>query len=132
MRFHGTITLHRYTERFKSEPTDIFADYFEADSIQSAKSKLTRIANTTELFSWIQSWDNEKRTYTGKDVRWRAWDRPHEYTQDDGKVICCSYKSSERVTGEALPNETGDPRYTQHAGYTVNIALRWRRESKDA
>ena len=127
MKFHGTITTHRYTERFKSEPTEIFAEYFESKSIQAAKAHLTKITNGRVLISYLQSWDNETQEYTGKDLHWRPWDRPHEYTQDDGKVICCSYKSSERVTGEALPNETGDPRYTRYANYTVNLTLRWRK-----
>ena len=127
MKFHGTITAHRYTEsRFTSEPTEIFAEYFEAKSIQSAKAYLTKIANETELFAWVQSWDNEKRTYTGKDLRYKPWEALTDYTQDDGKRIAWSVKRSERVSGEALPNETGDPRYTRYANYTVNLTLRWR------
>lgn len=108
--------------------TEVFADFFEAKSIQSAKAHLTKIANGQTLFSWVQSWDNETQEYTGKDLRWKPWDGPHEYTQKDGQEIRYSQKLSERVSGEALLNETDAPRYTRYMGYTVNVTLHWRKK----
>ena len=62
MRFHGTThNVHRYTERFKSEPTEIFAEYFESKSVRAAKAHLAKIANGRALISYLQSWDNETR-----------------------------------------------------------------------
>ena len=125
MKFHGTITARRYTERFTSEPTVVFADFFTAKSIQSAKATLTKMANGQTLFAYTQTWDNTPREYTGKDLRWRPWKSRTPYTQDDGQRIHWCAKSSERVTGEPLPNETGELRYTRYAGYTVDIVLKW-------
>lgn len=73
MRFHGQITAAKWIDRFKPERTTVFEGYFNAPNIQAAKAHLTRLANKTELFSYVQSWDNEKRVYTGKDLRWRPY-----------------------------------------------------------
>ena len=65
-KFYGKIIVYRYEDAWNPEITEIYAEYFQANSIQSAKAKLTKIANEQELFSWVQSWDNEKRTYQEK------------------------------------------------------------------
>lgn len=44
--------------RFSEDITEIYADHFQEEGIQSAKTLLTEIANETELFSWIQSVPN--------------------------------------------------------------------------
>ena len=78
MRFHGKITVNRFLGQWNIDTTtDIYDDYFQAKSIQSAKVHLTKLANKMELFSWVQSWDNKKRTYTGKDLRWQSWCEIH-------------------------------------------------------
>ena len=59
MKFHGKITVYRYEDNWNPDITEIYAEHFESPSIQAAKAKLTKIANETELFSWVQSWDNE-------------------------------------------------------------------------
>ena len=93
-------------DNWNPEITEIYADYFEAPSIQSAKAKLTKIANETELlFSWVQSWDNETREYTGKDLRWKPWTSPPivTYKQDNGVEVAYSTRMSEqRISGETV------------------------------
>ena len=60
MKFYGKITVNRFAEdAWNPETTEIYAEYFEAKRIQSAKSHLTKRANGEVLFSWVQSWDNE-------------------------------------------------------------------------
>ena len=92
MKFYGTLKVYRYEENWNPEITEIFAEHFEAKSIQAAKAKLTKIANETELFSWIQSWDNENtHLYTGKDLRWKPWSSPPAtYKQDNGVEVAYS------------------------------------------
>ena len=75
-KYYGKITVYRYEDAWNPEQTETYSESFEATSIQSAKAKLTKIANAQELFSWVQSWDNETRTYTGKDLRWKPWSPP--------------------------------------------------------
>jgi len=128
MRFHGKISVNRFIHKWTPDTTtDIYDDYFEAKSIQSAKAHLTKLANTTELFSWVQSWDNEKRTYTGKDVRWKSWGEVHTYTQDNGKEIARTDRMSEREFGESVNTEP-DNRYGTSAEYRVDLMLRWLNE----
>jgi len=125
MKFHGTITVHRYEKnRWESETTEIYADYFEAKSIQSAKAHLTKLANTTELFSWVQSWDNEKRSYTGKDIRWKPWSAAFTYTQQNGLELAQSSRISDREFGESTYNT--DDKYGTSVEYRVDIYLRWK------
>ena len=114
MKFYGKITTcSHYEDAWNPETTELYAEHFEANSIQSAKAKLSSIANTQELFSWIQSWDNEKRTFTGKDLRWKPWSPPVAYDQEDGTPIgyssVCPTGNSEKAftyptinTGKAL------------------------------
>ena len=46
MKFYGKITVNRYAEdNWNPEITEIYADHFQAPSIQSAKAHLTKIAN---------------------------------------------------------------------------------------
>ena len=123
MRFHGKITVRRYKDKWNPEMTDIYAGYFEASSVQSAKATLTRRANETELFHWIQSWDNEKRSYTGKELRWKPWSPMHTYTQDDGKAVACSSRISDREFGETTYDT--DDKYGKSVEYRVDITLRW-------
>lgn len=125
MRFHGKITVSRFINRWTPDTTtDIYDDYFEAKSIQSAKAHLTKLANTTELFSWVQSWDNEKRTYTGKDVRWRSWSAIRTGQTEKGQEIACTDRMSEREFGESVNTEP-DNRYGTSAEYRVDLMLRW-------
>ena len=86
MKFYGKITVSRYAEdKWNPEITEIYADHFQAPSIQSAKAHLTKIANGQTLFSYVQSWDNETREYTGKDLRRNPWiSPPVTYKQDNG------------------------------------------------
>lgn len=128
MKFHGKITVHRYEDKWKPDSTDIYDDYFEASSIQAAKAKLTRLANETELFSWVQSWDNEKRTYTGKDLRWKSWSAMRTYTQDNGEEVALSSRISEREFGETTYNT--DYKYGKSVEYRVDITVRWLEEDK--
>ena len=58
-KYYGKITVYRYEDAWNPEQTETYSESFEATSIQSAKAKLTKIANAQELFSWVQSWDNE-------------------------------------------------------------------------
>ena len=114
MKFYGTLKVYRYEDNWNPEITEIFAEHFEAKSIQAAKAKLTKIANETELFSWIQSWDNEKRTYTGKDLRWKPWSSPPAtYKQDNGVEVAFSTRMSDRESGETVYPE----------GYTYGKSL---------
>ena len=127
MKFHGKITVARYAEdNWNPEITEIFADYFESKSIQSAKAHLTKLANETDLFSWVQSWDNETRQYTGKDVRWRPWSSPPvTYKQKNGVEVAYSTKMSERESGETVyPKDYG--KYGKSVEYRVDIVLQWR------
>ena len=69
-KYYGKITVYRYEDAWNPEQTETYSESFEATSIQSAKAKLTKIANAQELFSWVQSWDNEnghiqEKTYVG-------------------------------------------------------------------
>ena len=126
MRFHGRIKVCRYEVSWNPETIEIYADRFEAKSIQSAKSKLTKIANETELFSWIQPWDNEKRTYTGKDLRWRPWDSlPITYKQDNGVEVAYSTRMTERVFGETIYPETHG-KYGKSVEYRVDLTVYWK------
>ena len=128
MRFHGKITINRFINRWAPDTTtDIYDDYFEAKSIQSAKAYLTKLANTTELFSWIQSWDNEKRTYTGKDVRWLSWSAIRTGMTDKGQEVARTDRMSERESGESVNTEPYN-RYGQSAQYRVDLMLRWLHE----
>ena len=130
MKFYGKITVARYEDRWNPEITEIYAERFEAKSIQPAKAMLTKIANETELFSWVQSWDNEKRTYTGKDLRWKPWSAAFTYKQDNGVEVAYSTKMSERESGETVyPDEPGY-KYGKSVEYRVDIALHWRLKDK--
>ena len=118
MRTHGTPSI-----------TEIYAESFEAKSIQSAKAKLTSIANAQELFCWIQSWDNEKRTYTGKDLRWKPWSPPISSEQKDGTPIGYSSRYSEREFGETVYPTTH--KYGKSVEYRVDLTVYWRRKTKE-
>ena len=133
MKFYGKITVARYAEdNWNAEITEIYADHFEASSIQAAKTYLTKLANTTELFSWIQSWDNAKRTYTGKDLRWKPWSSPPAtYKQKtNGVEVAFSTRMSERESGETIYPKHYD-KYGKSAQYRVDIALHWRFKGND-
>ena len=131
MKFYGKITVCRYEDNWNPEITEIFAEHFEAKSIQSAKAKLTKIANETELFSWIQSWDNEKRTYTGKDLRWKPWSSPPAtYKQDNGVEVAFSTRMSDRESGETIYPEGYT--YGKSVEYRVDIAVHWRFKGNDS
>lgn len=127
MKFYGKITVARYAEdNWNPEITEIYADHFEASSIQSAKARLTKIANGQVLFSWIQPWDNETREYTGKDLRWRPWSSPPAtYKQDNGVEVAFSTRMSDRESGETVYPENWD-KYGKSVQYRVDIALHWR------
>ena len=129
MKFYGKITVARYAEdNWNPEITEIYADHFQASSVQSAKVHLTKIANGQVLFSWVQSWDNETREYTGKDLRWRPWSSPPAtYKQNNGIEVAYSTRMSEREFGETL--DTGSiaaQRFGRSVEYRVDIALHWR------
>ena len=51
MKFYGKITVYRYEDAWNPEQTETYSESFEVTSIQSAKAKLTKIANAQELFS---------------------------------------------------------------------------------
>ena len=127
MKFYGKITVYRYAEdNWNAETTEIFSERFEAPSIQAAKSKLTKLANETELFSWVQSWDHEKRIYTGKDLRWRPWSSPPlEYKQDNGVEVAYSSRMSERISGETIYPEGYT--YGKSVEYRVDLDVHWRK-----
>ena len=123
MRLHGKITVNRYEDKWNPETTDIYDGYFEAQSIQAAKAMLTRKANTSELFSYLQSWDNGKRSYTGKELRWKPWSSINTYTQDNGKEVAFSTRMSDREFGETTYNT--DYKYGKSVEYRVDITVRW-------
>ena len=127
MKFYGKITVARYAEdNWNPEITEIYADFFKASSIQSAKAYLTKIANGQVLFSWIQPWDNETREYTGKDLRWKPWSSPPAtYKQDNGVEVAFSTRMSERESGETVYPEGWD-KYGKSVQYRVDITLHWR------
>lgn len=128
MEFIGRITVTRYAEdNYNPEITEVYNEKFESGSIQSAKAALTKIANETELFSWIQSWDNQKRTYTGKDLRWKPWSSPPTtYKQKtNGVEVAYSTKMSERESGETVYPKHYD-KYGKSVQYRVDISLHWR------
>ena len=129
MKFHGKITVYRYEDAWNPEITEIHAEYFQAKSIQSAKAKLTKIANEQELFSWVQSWDNEKRTYTGKDLRWKPRSPPISSEQKDGTPIGYSSRYSEREFGETVYPTTH--KYGKSVEYRVDLTVYWRRKTKE-
>lgn len=129
MEFYGKISVYRYEDNWNPETTKIYAEHFEAKSIQSAKAKLTKIANGQTLFSWVQSWDNETREYTGKDLRWRPWSAAVTYKQDNGVEVAYSSRLSERVSGEQIyPKDYGE--YGKSVEYRVNIDVHWRLKDK--
>ena len=129
MKFHGKITVYRYEDTWNPEQTETYSESFEAKSIQSAKAKLTSTANAQELFCWIQSWDNEKRTYTGKDLRWNPWSPPVSYEQKDGTPIGYSSRYSEREFGETVYPATH--KYGKSVEYRVDLTVYWRRKTKE-
>ena len=125
MKYHGKIQVRRFAENnWNPEITKIYDECFQAKSIQSAKAKLTKIANETDLFSWVQSWDNETRAYTGKDLRWRSWTTPDPYKQEDGVEVAWATRVSERESGEQIYPEDYDT-YGKNVGYVVDLILRW-------
>ena len=130
MKFHGKITVYRYEDAWNPEQTETYSESFEATSIQSAKAKLTKIANEQELFSWVQSWDNEKRTYTGKDLRWKPWSPPVSYEQKDGTPISYSSRYSEREFGETVYPVSAH-KYGKSVEYRVDLTVYWRRKTKE-
>ena len=128
-KYYGKIIVYRYEDAWNPEQTETYSEYFQANSIQSAKAKLTKIANEQELFSWVQSWDNEKRTYTGKDLRWKPWSPPVSYEQKDGTPISYSSRYSEREFGETVYPTTH--KYGKSVEYRVDLAVYWRLKSKE-
>lgn len=126
MEFIGEIKVFRYAEsEWDAEVTEVFSEKFEAKTIQSAKAHLTKLANETELFSWVQSWDNETRRYTGKDLRWKPWSNVATYKQKNGVEVAFSTKISERTSGEQIYPE-GYGKYGKSVGYRVDLWVSWR------
>ena len=124
MKFYGKIIVSRLASSDKiPEEKEIYAEYSNHDSIMAAKSAMTRCANSTELFSWIQSWDDEKRVYTGKELRWKNWEDPESYTQNDGKRIRYSVKRCHPEFGETV--ESKYTKYGISAKYIVRLYLYW-------
>ena len=128
-KYYGKITVYRYEDAWNPEQTETYSESFEATSIQSAKAKLTKIANAQELFSWVQSWDNETRTYTGKDLRWKPWSPPVSYEQKDGTPIGYSSRYSEREFGETVYPSTH--KYGKSVEYRVDLTVYWRLKTKE-
>ena len=128
-KYYGKITVYRYEDAWNPEQTETYSESFEATSIQSAKAKLTKIANAQELFSWVQSWDNETRTYTGKDLRWKPWSPPVSYEQKDGTPIGYSSRYSEREFGETVYPSTY--KYGKSVEYRVDLTVYWRLKTKE-
>ena len=130
MKFHGKITVARYAEdNWTPDITEIYADQFQEKRIQSAKAHLTEIANETELFSWIQSGDNDKHIYTGKDLHWRDWCAEILYKQNAySREFAYSSKKSERASGETVyPKDAGT--FGKSVEYQGTIRLQWRPQS---
>lgn len=116
--FYGILRVYRDVD----EIIGMYTESFHAASIQSAKATLTKIANQTELFSWIQSWDNEKRTYTGKDLRWKPWDAIDIYNHKG--EVAYSTRRSESVPGETIYPESYP--YGKSVRYWVDLVVNWR------
>ena len=128
-KYYGKITVYRYEDAWNPEQTETYSEYFQAKSIQSAKAKLTKIANAQELFSWVQSWDNETRTYTGKDLRWKPWSPPVSYEQKDGTPIGYSSRMSDRESGETV--SVPGYKYGKSVEYRVDLTVYWRLKTKE-
>ena len=128
-KYYGKITVYRYEDAWNPEQTETYSESFEATSIQSAKAKLTKIANAQELFSWVQSWDNETRTYTGKDLRWKPWSPPVSYAQKDGTPIGYSSRMSDRESGETV--SVPGYKYGKSIEYRVDLIVYWRLKTKE-
>ena len=127
MKYYGKITVYRYEDNWNPEITEIYAEHFESPSIQAAKATLTKIANGQTLFSWVQSWDNETREYTGKDLRWKPWSSPPAtYKQDNGVEVAFSTRMTERVSGETVYPDGYT--YGKSVEYRVDIAVHWRKK----
>ena len=125
MRFCGRIVVNRYTSKYKSEQSEVKSGYFESPSIQGAQAKITRIANKLELFSWVQSWDDETRKYTGKDLRWRNWVKPVEMKDSESNPIMFTQKTSENEYGEQIYDDDTLSKYGRTVHYTVSLILYW-------
>ena len=127
MKYYGKITVYRYEDNWNPDITEIYAEHFESPSIQAAKATLTKIANGQTLFSWVQSWDNETREYTGKDLRWKPWSSPPAtYKQDNGVEVAFSTRMTERESGETVYPEGYT--YGKSVEYRVDIAVHWRKK----
>lgn len=123
--YYYRIVVNRYTSAYTSEQSEVKFGDFESPSIQGAKSKITRIANSIELFSWVQSWDNETRKYTGKDLRWRNWIKPTEMEDHNGDPIMFTQKTSEQESGEQIYDDDTLSKYGRTVHYTVSLILYW-------
>lgn len=131
MKFYYRIVVNRYTSTYTSEQSEVKFGDFDSPSIQAAKAKLTRMANTTELFSWVQSWDNETRKYTGKDLRWRKWIKPSEMEDHNGDPIMFTQKTSEQERGEQIYDDDALSKYGRTVHYTVSLILYWYDHGED-
>ena len=98
-KFFYQIDAYHYESRTRHNGKQINQKrgHFQTKSLQAAKSRVSRTVNTTELFSYIQSWDNEKQIITGKDIRWRKWTEQIETTSIENNPIKMVVKSSERM-----------------------------------
>lgn len=126
MKFLGKITvLHFKANTFLKEKTKtVFNEYFEAPSLQAAKAKLTKIANTTEIATSTSVLTDTKQKITGKDFRWRSWTPLNPYHDDTGKPVNWCKKHSEQQTLET-EYEPGNPFGIRTSGAVV-LYLYWR------
>ena len=124
--FHWKINVFRYTSLFEHEKTEIDKGNFTAETIQACKAKLTRLANSLELFSYpVSSYEDDLRTFTGKDIRWKNWGAPLCYSDANDAVIAYATRYAERVYGEVV-RENEDDKYGRTIEYQAVLSLHWK------
>ena len=108
MKFIVIIT--RSERKRDGETKELKRVKFESPSLQAAKAKATKIANTLTFLKEKISYDGTK-DLKGQDLRWKAWDTRDPYTQDNGKVIGWSGKIAESLSGNYDPKTDTCPYY---------------------
>ena len=66
MKFYGTLKVYRYEENWNPEITEIFAEHFEAKSIQAAKRNSQRSQTKQNCFRGFSPGTTRTREYTAR------------------------------------------------------------------
>ena len=126
MKFYGKITVNRFAEdTWNPETTYRSTQSTLRRKASNPRRRISQRSLTDKCsFSWVQSWDNETREYTGKDLRWIPWSSVMTYTQDNGVEVGYSSRSSERMSGETIEQE--GYKYGKSVGYRVDLDVYWK------